>query len=51
MRAADARLAAIYHRVGAGAAYTGAFHPGPHKFDRAMQAEAFDWLTSVLSAG
>lgn len=48
MRAADARLR--HHFAGAGqpAAYTGQFYPGPHRFDREMQAAAFTWLQKRL---
>lgn len=27
---------------------TRTFHPGPHKFDLAMQTEAFDWFDRWL---
>ena len=29
-------------------AYTGWFYDGPHKFDRAMQHDAFAWLAARL---
>ena len=48
MRAAHARLAAHYAAAGAADAYSGAFYPGPHKFDLAMQAAAFAWLARRL---
>lgn len=48
MRAADARLASHYEQVGAAGAYRGAFYPGPHKFDVAMQQDAFAWLAEHL---
>ena len=48
MRAADARIGAAYQRAGAGGNYRGEFHPGPHRFDRAMQAAAFGWLRDRL---
>lgn len=44
MRAAHERIAAHYHEVGAPESYTGAFYPGPHKFDQEMQEAAFAWL-------
>ena len=49
MRAADARIGATYERAGAPGNYRGEFHPGPHRFDRAMQAAAFDWLRGHLA--
>jgi hypothetical protein len=44
MAAAHDRLTRIFAGVGAPDAYTGQFYPGPHRFDLAMQAEAFAWL-------
>jgi dienelactone hydrolase len=49
MRAAHERLTARYARAGAPNTYRGSFHPGPHKFDPAMQDEAFGWLGQRLS--
>ena len=49
MRAADARIGAVYDRAGAPGNYRGEFHPGPHRFDRAMQTAAFDWLRDHLA--
>jgi dienelactone hydrolase len=51
MQAAHERLAAHYASVGAPAAYTGEFYPGPHKFDLEMQEAAFAWLMRQLGAG
>lgn len=48
MKAADERLAAHYARAGHPEAYTGAFYPGPHKFDLNMQESAFSWLKQQL---
>ena len=48
MRAADARLALHYASVGKPENYAGQFYPGPHKFDLAMQAAAFEWLKQRL---
>ena len=42
---------AAYERAAASANYRGEFHPGPHRFDRAMQAAAFDWLRDRLAEG
>jgi dienelactone hydrolase len=49
MRAADARIAALYRDAGAPAGYRGEFYPGHHRFDAAMQAAAFDWLRGHLA--
>jgi dienelactone hydrolase len=46
-RAAD-MLGQVYAKAGAGDAYRCTFYPGPHKFDRDMQAEAFDWFDRWL---
>ena len=48
MHRADDILAEVYARAGAPQAYRGSFHPGPHKFDAAMQEEAFDWFDRWL---
>lgn len=45
---ADAKLAQIYRRMGAPECYRGVFYPGPHKFDLAMQGDAFDWFDTWL---
>jgi dienelactone hydrolase len=47
-RDADQRLRAIYEKMGAPERYRGSFYPGPHKFDRAMQAEAFAFFQETL---
>ena len=44
MRAAHRRLQAHYRQAGASPSYKGKFYPGPHKFDSAMQKDAFAWL-------
>ena len=46
---ADERLARVYAKLGAPKAYEGRFYPGPHKFDRPMQADAFDWFDRWLA--
>jgi hypothetical protein len=43
-------LAEVYRKVGAPGAFRLSWHPGPHQFDRAMQAEAFDWIGTRLGA-
>jgi hypothetical protein len=45
---ADRKIAEIYHKAGKADDYVGRFHPGPHKFDIAMQTEAFNWLEKEL---
>jgi hypothetical protein len=50
MRAADRILREVDRKAGAPENYRCSFHPGPHKFDRAMQEEAFDWLDGWLKA-
>jgi hypothetical protein len=49
MKAADRRIAGHYASVGAPEHYVGQFYPGPHKFDREMQAAAFAWLARHLA--
>lgn len=44
MKAAHKRIAKLYRSVGGGKNYVGQFYPGPHKFDMAMQEDAFDFL-------
>ena len=48
MRRADRMLDEVFAKAGAPDRYRGTFYPGPHKFDRAMQAEAFDWFDRWL---
>ena len=50
MRRADAILAEVYAKAGAADRYKCTFYPGPHKFDRPMQAEAFAWFERWLKA-
>jgi dienelactone hydrolase len=50
MQRADAILASVYRKAGYADRYRMNFHPGPHKFDRAMQAEAFAWFDRWLKA-
>jgi dienelactone hydrolase len=49
-RAAD-MLRQVYAKAGAPQTYRCTFYPGPHKFDRDMQAEAFDWFDRWLRLG
>ena len=48
MERADTILGEVYAKANASAAYRCSFYPGPHKFDQAMQAEAFAWLDQWL---
>jgi hypothetical protein len=48
MEAAHLRLKEHYIRSGNPDAYEGRFYPGPHKFDLAMQQDAFAWLKRKL---
>jgi dienelactone hydrolase len=48
MRRADRILRGVFAKAGAPERYRCSFYPGPHKFDRAMQREAFDWFDRWL---
>ena len=48
MERAAAILQAVYAKAGASDRYHASFYPGPHKFDLAMQAEAFQWFDRWL---
>ena len=48
MQRADRMLGEIYAKARAPDRYRFALHPGGHKFDRAMQAEAFHWFDRWL---
>ena len=50
MGRADAIMRDVYARAGGGDRYRCSFYPGPHKLDKHMQAEAFDWFGRWLSA-
>lgn len=49
MHRADAILAEVFQRAGVPNHYRGEFYPGGHKFDRAMQRSAFDFLGRHLA--
>ena len=51
MEEAHDRLTEHYRLVGHEEKYVGEFYPGPHKFDREMQASAFTWLGAQLKVG
>jgi len=48
MKKADSILREVYTKAGAGDRYRSSFHGGHHKFDAAMQKEAFDWFDRWL---
>ena len=48
MERADTILREVYEKAEAADRYRCTFHPGPHKFDLDMQAEAFDWFDRWL---
>lgn len=50
MHRANDMLANIYRKAGASEAFSGKFYPGPHKFDRQMQADAWKWFGRWLKA-
>jgi dienelactone hydrolase len=50
MRRADRMLAEVFAKAGAADRYKASYYPGPHKFDLAMQAEAFAWFERWLKA-
>lgn len=48
MERADRILGEVYRRAGIPGRYRAKFYPGPHKFDRDMQSEAFEWFDRWL---
>jgi len=50
MERADRILIEVYRKAGVPEKYRAKFYPGPHKFDRAMQADAFAWFDRWLKA-
>ncbi|MEJ7637982.1 MAG: hypothetical protein WKF75_08380, partial [Singulisphaera sp.] len=50
MKRADRILAEVFAKAGAADRYRTSYYPGGHKFDRPMQAEAFDWFDRWLKA-
>jgi hypothetical protein len=50
MKRADRIMAEVFDKAGAGDRYRCSFYQGEHKFDRPMQAEAFDWFDRWLKA-
>jgi dienelactone hydrolase len=50
MKKADKMLQQVFDKAGASDKYKCSFYPGPHKFDMAMQKEAFEWFDRWLKA-
>jgi len=50
MREAERTLYDVYQNAGAQRNLKVSYYPGPHKFDKKMQADAFDWLDKWLKA-
>jgi dienelactone hydrolase len=50
MKRADAILAEVFKKAGAADRYKCSYYPGIHKFDKAMQEEAFAWFDKWLKA-
>jgi hypothetical protein len=50
MQRADTILASVYRKAKAPERYRASFYDGPHKFDREMQKEAFDWFDRWLKS-
>ncbi len=48
MQQANTILSEVYKKANAADNYKCSFYPGPHKFDRKMQGEAFDWFDKWL---
>lgn len=48
MKNADNILQEVYGKADAADHYRCSFYPGPHKFDKRMQEEAFDWFDRWL---
>lgn len=48
MQRADRIMKEVFTKANALDRYKCSFHPGPHKFDSNMQAEAFDWFDKWL---
>ena len=50
MKNADKILAEVYKKAKAEDNYKCSYYPGPHKFDKDMQKEAFDWFDQWLKS-
>jgi hypothetical protein len=49
VKAADSMIKEVYEKAGAPTHYQCAFYPGTHKFDKTMQAAAFEWFDKWLN--
>ena len=50
MKRADEILSEVYKKANAASHYKCSYYPGPHKFDKKMQAEAFGWFDKWLKS-
>jgi dienelactone hydrolase len=50
MQDAERIMSEVYAKAGVSDRLRTSFYPGPHKFDLAMQREAFDWLDQWLKS-
>jgi hypothetical protein len=50
MRSADRILREVYQKAGKPDQFTCSYYPGPHKFDRKMQTEAFEFFDKWLKS-
>ena len=48
MKRADSILSEVYKKAAASNRYRCSYFPGPHKFDKKMQTEAFEWFDQWL---
>ncbi len=48
MQSADKILKEVYKKANAESKFKCSYYPGPHKFDKNMQKEAFDWFDQWL---
>ncbi len=48
MKSADRILGEVYKKANAADHYKCSYYPGPHKFDKKMQTEAFEWFDHWL---
>jgi dienelactone hydrolase len=49
MKKASGILQEVFDKAGVSERYKGGFYEGPHKFDKEMQEDAFDWFDQWLS--
>jgi len=50
MRQSIEKIAKVYEKADVGNQFAGRFYDGGHRFDQAMQNDAFDWLDAHLNA-